>query len=530
MPAWLRATLAWAALAAPASAQQLLSHAEGITGLEQFGAAIARIADIDLDGLDDLAVGSPAANSSQGQVVLISSATGARLLTVPGTIPLGRLGASIVTISDLTLDGRPDLAVGVPGSGGANAGAVRFLDGVTLATIASIPGPSPGSRFGERLVRLDDVTGDGVPDLAASAPSSNSSAGAVLVLDVANGTVVRTLVGAVAFDAYGSGLGAVPDLSGDALADLVIGAPGADPAGQIGAGLVEVVDPVTGVVARSLFGLAAGDALGFACDGVPDIDGDGSPEILCGAPGADVGGMQNAGSCFVFNGASGTLLSKIDGLAASDAIGSTVAGLGDLEADGRGDYACGSPTADVIGIVDAGRIMVVSGGFGLLYEFTGDAAGDGVGGACVGVGDIDGDGRADFVLGAPDHSAPAGNDAGRVELRRGLAAALSIDTTGQYGTPFSLEIQAPPTVQTFLLVDVAAGLVPSPFGDFCIGLTPVFLLRTVGPIPSSGFHNASGTLPPAGPPNTTIYAQVVTSNPFSGPLFWTGGCASLTLF
>ncbi len=530
VPAWLRASLAWTVLSTLAVAQDLRSVSEGVAAAERLGAALARIGDVDQDGFDDLAVGAPEAGSSGGGVALVSSATGARILAVAGATPLGRFGASIVTLDDLTSDGRPDLAVGAPGSGGSNPGTVHLLDGATLASFGTIPGPAAGVRFGERLVRLDDQTGDGVAEIAAAAPGANGGAGAVLVLDVTTGGVLRTVPGLFGFDAFGTGLGTVPDLSGDARRDLVIGAPGYDPTGLVGAGRVDVVDPVTGVVVKTLLGSASGDALGFACDGTLDVDGDGTPDVVAGAPGATAGGMPNAGSCFVFNGVTGAVISKVDGLAMNDAIGSTVVGLGDLEGDGRGDYACGSPTARVLGLVDAGRLLVVSGGFGLAYEFTGAAAGDGVGAVCVGVGDLDGDARDDLVLGAPEHPGAAGAAAGRVEVRRGLAAAFTLESNGQYGSPFSLRIQGTPTATAFLLIDVLPGSVPSPYGTICLGFTPLLLLRTVGPLSSGGFHEASGTLPPVGPLNATIHAQAVLSNPFPGPLYWAGGCVSLTLF
>ncbi|MFG0320286.1 MAG: hypothetical protein ACF8XB_23635, partial [Planctomycetota bacterium JB042] len=148
MPAWLRASLAWTLLSALAVAQDLRSVSEGIAAAERLGAALARVGDVDQDGFDDLAVGAPDAGSSVGGVALVSSATGARILAVAGGTPLGRLGAAVVAIDDLTSDGRPDLAVGAPGSGGANAGTVHLLDGVTLASFGTIPGPAAGARFG----------------------------------------------------------------------------------------------------------------------------------------------------------------------------------------------------------------------------------------------------------------------------------------------------------------------------------------------------------------------------------------------
>ena len=530
MSAWPRFLLAGVICTAPATAQEMLSASEGLVGAERLGSAVARVSDLDGDGADDLAVGAADALGSAGGVVLVSSMTGARIAATAGTVPFGRLGAAIVTIEDVSGDGIVDIAVGEPGSGGAYAGAVRLLNGKTLALVSTIPGSTPSALFGDRVVSLDDHTNDGVREIAVASPAETNGAGAVRVIDTVNGTVLQTFVGSAPFDALGTGLGTIQDLSGDGLIDLVIGAPGFDPPGVNGGGLVNLGDPATGAVFLSIPGLGPNDALGFSCDGTPDINGDTFPDLVGGAPGATVSGMAGAGSCFALAGTSGTVIHRVDGLNSNDAMGWYVAGLGDLEGDGVGDYSCGSPSATVNGVVDAGRVYVVSGGVGLSYEFTGVATGVGLGAVCRSFGDLDGDTRADLVIGSPDHDGGAGADVGRVEIRRGLAASVTVETSGQYGSPFNLTIQATPGAMAFLVVDVASGSVPSPYGTFCLGFTPSILVRAVGPIPATGYHLASGLLPTSGPPSVTIYVQAVTSNPFPGPLFWTGGCDSISLF
>ncbi|MEZ6195640.1 MAG: FG-GAP-like repeat-containing protein [Planctomycetota bacterium] len=84
---------------------------------------------------------------------------------------------------------------------------------------------------------------------------------------------------------------------------------------------------------------------GGAVDVLGDLDGDGHPEIVLGAPGANAG----AGQVYVASGATGALLATINGDAAS-AAGSSVAAMGDLDGDGVDDFVFGEPRFDCIAV------------------------------------------------------------------------------------------------------------------------------------------------------------------------------------
>ncbi len=519
--------------------QDVLSTSQGQAAGDLFGTSLERDHDRNADGLDDLAVGaagaSPGGVASAGEVTIVDSANGVRLLTVPGTVPYGRFGASVLKLPDLDGDGVPELAVGHPGKSGINpAGEVVILDGATLAALGAVPGPGVGARLGEGLAALDDMNGDGVADFAASAPGHGfligSEIGAVLVIDPVTRWVLRTLPGAASFDSFGSGLGTIPDLSGDGRRDLVIGSPGFDPQGLIGAGRVQVCDAASGAVIRSIPGLAQGDALGWACDGVLDLDADSVPDVVAGAPSARPGGLSLAGMGYVFSGATGQVLFTHAGAASGDQLGRTVAGLGDLDGDGKGDYGCCSPQAKTAAGSGAGLLAVFSGAsHALLYRFEGQAANAGLGGALRLLGDLDGDSRRDFAIGAPLFDALPGADAGRADIHLGQVGDLTIESTGQYGSPFALALQATPGRLAFLFIDVAPGSFPSPYGQFYLGFTPALTVAFLGVLDTGGWLTLSGALPASGPPNFTFYTQCLVENPFPPPACWTSGCAQLTL-
>ena len=525
------ATLLWIATAHAAHGQAIFVEADGSTNGSHFGAAVIRVGDFDGDQQDDLLVGSPTAGGLAGEVSVVSSATGAVLLTQAGAQPLAMFGSALLRLTDLNADQVPEIAIGAPEAGGANpAGAIRIHDGATLTQISSIPGPSPQARLGHALVQLDDQTGDGVPEFAAGAPGADNGAvnetGAVFVFNGVTGALVRTFTGQMSFDAYGTSISPIGDLSGDGLMELVIGASGADVPGASGAGLIQVVNPVNGLVVRTILGAAINGALGTSCAGLLDVDGDAVPDIAGGAPGE----QSFAGSVQVFSGANGAVLNTLFGQSPADRLGLTLASLGDIDRDGRGDYAAGSDVFTVGGAANSGQVIVYSGAtHGLLYLFEGESALDSLGGEVRLLGDLDGDGRDEFAVGSP-RSDLAGTDAGRIEVRSGLTGALTINSTGMFGSPYSVTLQATPGSEAFLLVDNGPGSVPSAFGEICLALSPVLFVTKIPPLNPIGFSTFSGTLPgPIVPPGTTFFIQAFVEDPNSFSGWRTSECASLTL-
>jgi hypothetical protein len=132
----------------------------------------------------------------------------------------------------------------------------------------------------------------------------------------------------------------------------------------------------------------------------------------------------------------GAPLWTINGERAGDALGTAVAGLGDVDGDGHPDVAIGEPGFDGAAGVDCGRVRVFSPLTGqLLWTFEGEAAGDLFGSAIAQIGDVDVDGHNDIAIGAPDHSGPAGAFAGRVYLFSGANGSLMRVWDGEAGGP-----------------------------------------------------------------------------------------------
>ncbi|MFA6548848.1 MAG: integrin alpha, partial [Candidatus Margulisiibacteriota bacterium] len=133
-----------------------------------------------------------------------------------------------------------------------------------------------------------------------------------------------------------------------------------------------------------------------------DVNGDSRSDFIVGAYFADPGGLSAAGTAYVYSGATGTVLYTLNGAAAGDNFGASVSTAGDVNGDGKSDFIVGADLTDPAGVgTNAGTAYVYSGATGtLLYSRNGAAAGDNFGHSVSTAGDVNGDGKSDFIVGA----------------------------------------------------------------------------------------------------------------------------------
>jgi FG-GAP repeat len=109
-----------------------------------------------------------------------------------------------------------------------------------------------------------------------------------------------------------------------------------------------------------------GDRLGSRVAACGDVDDDGFPDWIVGAPKADANG-PNSGSAMVFSGKSGALLHRFDGDSAGIEFGSAVDGAGDVNGDGHDDLIVGAPRKSD-GMLSSGEVIVFSGADGSVLQ------------------------------------------------------------------------------------------------------------------------------------------------------------------
>jgi hypothetical protein len=191
---------------------------------------------------------------------------------------------------------------------------------------------------------------------------------------------------------------------------------------------------VAAAPARVLEGVAAGDTFGRSVASAGDVNGDGFADLVVGARYADPGGRSNAGTASVFlgsaSGVSAMPARVLEGAEAGDFFGSSFASGGDVNGDGYADLVVGAMYATPGGRIGAGTVSVFHGsasgvGAAPARVLHGVAAHDVFGGSVASAGDVNGDGYADLVVGAPGASPGGRQSAGTVSVFHGSASGVS---------------------------------------------------------------------------------------------------------
>jgi FG-GAP repeat len=298
-----------------------------------------------------------------------------------------------------------------------------------------------------------DFNGDGYADVAVGAPyavQSNDYIGKVYVYLGTPGILLdptpdRVFAGGTAFDNFGISLASSGDLNGDGYSDLIVGASGADGvASRSGrvfvyfGGQGEIFDVAADF---SFLGQNIYDKFGASVSSSGDLNGDGYSDLVVGAPFVDSGGIDS-GRAYVYFGGS-TLQANpagtLDGKRDNEQVSIRVEIVGDIDGDGLSEVVVDDDIVRREGTNPRCRAQLVWGAPGATFKGTEDSrvtsdASEECALLAAGGGDINGDGRADLLLGFNSNGS-------RVDGHVGLlfgAEARSTDVrvaTGSIGYP-----------------------------------------------------------------------------------------------
>lgn len=362
-------------------------------------------------------------------------------------------GSSVSVGPDLDGDGWADLFVAEPTYDDAvlglnNSGRVLLFSGQTGTEVRAFGSTEADALSGRSMLPV--TLHDGETTISAIAVGSpfqdvglDRDAGSVLLFDAATGAPAGMLDGVSGSDAnHGMAIAQLGDLTGDGMPELGVGATNV----SLEPGQVIVYNGATLAVMGTLHGEVEFGEFGRAIGDAGDVNGDGVPDIIVGEPIAsypdevDPSIPHNfAGQAFIFSGSDFSLIRRlrrpvehIRGFGA--AFGNSVDGVGDINGDGYSEVIVGVP--DATGFVgEVGDAYVFDGATGgIIYRVQGGppASAPRWGTVVRGVGDVDGDAIPDFAVSGTELPLrtifPAGP--GRMKVYSGVNGLVLLEIVG----------------------------------------------------------------------------------------------------
>ena len=384
-----------------------------------FGTSVTSIGDLNRDGIPDIAVGANwdnAGGPDRGAIhIMFMNTDGSVDKTVeingattngPSLSNYDYFGSSVTSIGDLNRDGIPDIIVGAYGddAGGDDKGAIHIMfmntDGSVKSTVeingATTNGPSLSDNvfFGISVASIGDLDRDGIPDIAVGAygdDTGGTNKGAIHIISLTslfpsgNGFVDSTVEinGATTNgpslsdrDFFGVSATSIGDLNRDGIPDIAVGA-NWDDAGGLDRGAIHImfmntdgsVDKTVEINGATTNGpsLSNTDYFGASVTSIGDLNRDGIPDIIVGAYGDDAGGDDKGAIHIMFMNTDGSVKSTVEindtttngpSLNNTDYFGVSVTSIGDLDGDGVDDIIVGA-RGDDAGGEDRGAIHIM---------------------------------------------------------------------------------------------------------------------------------------------------------------------------
>ena len=391
----------------------------GLKAKDFLGSSVSRAGDINGDGKADIIIGAPRVDHAEPDVALgkgeayvifgsssfqssfdLSKLDGNNGFAING-LNQDMLGYSVSGAGDVNGDGKADIIIGAPYSS---------FNSLTNAGQAYV---IFGSSSFQSSFNLSNLNGN-------------------------NGFVVNGLTSG---DMLGASVGIGGDVNGDGKADIIIGANHASPNGSNMSGQAYVIfgsssfqspfnlNSINGNNGFVVNGLLSGDMLGASVGIGGDVNDDKKADIIIGADHASPNNSNTTGQAYVIFGSSsfqspfnlnslnGNNGFIINGLAPEYMLGYQVNIIGDINKDSKSDIIVGSVHANPKGVIHAGQTYILYGSSSFQSPFNlsslngkngfivnGLGEHHALGWGAAGAGDVNGDGKADILISAPDAS------------------------------------------------------------------------------------------------------------------------------
>lgn len=411
--------------------------------------------DINQDGLGDFFIGAPlhdGEGNNRGEAyIYLGNKTGTYTpnQTLSGGVDNEELGTNFSGIGDVNGDGFNDYIIGTERYDGARGKAYLYLGNTSLNSTSEIvyAGLEMGGFFSHSIAGLGDINGDGFDDFMIGAHRNDgggSSLGQAFLFmggETISGVPVYTFLGDVSNARLGSAVTGIRDINHDGFDDYMISSAthqatvGGDRRGRVYVYLGS--ESLNTTPYMTINGTEDTAFLGRSMAGLGDINGDGFDDFLISADGADAGGTSR-GQAFVFLGGDNldsTPDLTIDGFEDFAGFGEVVCALGDVNGDGFDDFMVGSQDYSGSGN-SLGQAYLYLGGTSVSTSphlvFTGSEDYAYFGISVSGLGDINGDGFDDFMIGAEGQDGE-GTNRGAVFIYYGKSTLSTVPDVTLYG-------------------------------------------------------------------------------------------------
>jgi len=423
--------------------------AEGEATEYYFGCSVATAGDVNGDGYADVVVGAEGNEGYFGKAYLyLGSASGpvaTASWTAAGEDWGDYFGCSVAMAGDVNGDGYSDVVVGARRNDEAFSGAGKAYlylggaSGLSATPSWTAVGEAAGDEFGCSVATAGDVSGDGYADVVVGAydhdEAYNSAGKAYLYLGSASGLSAAaswTAAGEAADDYFGYSVATAGDVNGDGYADVVVGARGSTSEAGKATLYLGSASGLEATASWTAAGEAADNFFGSSAATAGDVNGDGYADVVVGA----YGNTSGTGKAYVYLGGTSDLSAAAPWTASgennSDHFGTWVAAAGDVNGDGYTDVVVGAYGNTSY----TGKIYLFPGSASGLeatasWTAAGEAAGDRFGYSAATAGDVNGDGYADVVTGAFNHTGATGKAYLFLGSASGLEATASWTAAGE---------------------------------------------------------------------------------------------------
>jgi hypothetical protein len=307
---------------------------------DEFGYSVSGAGDVNNDGYDDIIVGAYADDTNSynsGSATIFSGQDGSILYTFNGDSSYDYFGSSVSGLGDINNDGHDDVIVGayLDDNNGSNSGSAKIYSGVDGSVLYTLNGDNSDARFGTSVSNVGDLNGDGYPDIivgGSGTSAADQNAGSVSAFSGVNGELLYSVNGESINDYFGFSVSDVGDINQDGFIDIIVGAYKDDNAGS-DSGSASVFSGHDGSLIYQFNGSAEGDLFGYSVSGGGDVNQDGYPDVVIGAPGSN----GSLGSVNIYSGIDGSHIITIIGYEKSQRFGSVVSHLSDIDGDGSDD-------------------------------------------------------------------------------------------------------------------------------------------------------------------------------------------------